>query len=382
MSSGTPYRWLAKGFAFITPLCLLVCAEADGKRAKARDLPEVVVESRGKKVLHILAYVREYSTLTTYTDTVFLFREKMVDFMVPGRHRNRFRGWRYPRILKSRSYYRFTDSHGLDSVSDECRHHFTWSDWVGVLPEMEIPEHISVNKIATDTVMGSYSPGEIWSRNGDRVSVSVNVLADKTERKWAPNLAAFFRNKNIDFEKFSLTVDYENVNGNRLIPLDLNGYRFEIESVGRGRGMFRFNRAGESYFVSTSSEVYILDKEYITEKEARKWESRVFDDDEMDIYESPEAKPLSPTVLALIDRVNGIDKEKIKLDLAPDRRLVSRKVKRSLGYRVLQLVKDALGISQARARWKLNKQWREFKKENRKRAGETHRQDSVPNPAD
>lgn len=39
-------------------------------------LPEVVIESRQHKLLHLLAYVREYSTLTTYTDTVFLFREK------------------------------------------------------------------------------------------------------------------------------------------------------------------------------------------------------------------------------------------------------------------------------------------------------------------
>ena len=52
-------------------------------REIAMDLPEVVVESRDHKVLHMLAYVREYSTLTTYTDTIFLFREKMVDYMMP-----------------------------------------------------------------------------------------------------------------------------------------------------------------------------------------------------------------------------------------------------------------------------------------------------------
>lgn len=40
------------------------------------DLPEIVVESRQHSLLHMLAYVREYSTLTTYTDTIFLFREK------------------------------------------------------------------------------------------------------------------------------------------------------------------------------------------------------------------------------------------------------------------------------------------------------------------
>ena len=37
------------------------------------ELPEVVIESRRQRMLHILAYVREYSSLSTYTDTVFLF---------------------------------------------------------------------------------------------------------------------------------------------------------------------------------------------------------------------------------------------------------------------------------------------------------------------
>ncbi len=46
-------------------------------------LPEVIVESGRHKVMHMLAYVREYSTLSTYTDTVSLFREKMVDYMLP-----------------------------------------------------------------------------------------------------------------------------------------------------------------------------------------------------------------------------------------------------------------------------------------------------------
>ena len=40
-------------------------------RENIMELPEFVVESRQKKVLHVLAYVREYSTLSTYTDTVF-----------------------------------------------------------------------------------------------------------------------------------------------------------------------------------------------------------------------------------------------------------------------------------------------------------------------
>ncbi len=82
------------------------------------ELPEVVIESKGHKVMHMLAYVREYSTLTTYTDTVFLFREKMADYMIVPDKGTRFRGWTTPRTLKTKSYYRFTNAQGVDSVSD------------------------------------------------------------------------------------------------------------------------------------------------------------------------------------------------------------------------------------------------------------------------
>lgn len=85
---------------------------------KVSELPEVIVKSSQQRLLHILAYVREYSTLATYTYTIFLFREKMVDYMLPSDNKIKFKGWTYPRVLTCKSYYRFTNNNGLDSVSD------------------------------------------------------------------------------------------------------------------------------------------------------------------------------------------------------------------------------------------------------------------------
>ena len=151
------------------------------------ELPEVVVESRQQKLLHMLAYVREYSTLATYSDTVFLFREKMVDYMLPAEQKSKFTGWRNPRILTSKSYYRFSNRAGLDSVSDRCNQHFSWADWVGIVPASEIPELLRRHDSATDTVRGKYSPTEVWSKNPDRITLDVNVLADPTSRQRVPN---------------------------------------------------------------------------------------------------------------------------------------------------------------------------------------------------
>lgn len=329
------------------------------------ELPEVVVQSRRERLLHVLAYVREYSTLSTYTDTVFLFREKMVDYMLPSDDKMKFKGWTNPRVLTSKSYYRFTNNIGLDSVSDVSRHHFSWSDWIGMVPKVALPAVIRNTEIGTDTVYGKYSPTEIWLRNNDSVSVNVDVLADITSRKWVPDLAGFFR-KDLDFERFRLKYIYDNIAGDTLSALDLTGYSFNIESNGRGHSMFRFNRINEPFFVSTSADVYILDKEHITVKEAKKWENRRFDTEETGIYEPLEAPALSTSILALIDRVSNIDKESIRLDTEPDRRMIKKFDGRrnfKIGRRALSLLKGLTGITAYKSRKNFNNNWSKFRKE-------------------
>lgn len=328
------------------------------------ELPEVVFESRQEKMLHILAYVREYSTLSTYTDTITLFREKMVDFMLPNENNTRYKGWRYPRVINSRSYYQFTNASGLDSVSDRCNQHFTWSDWIAIPPASKIPPALNGIDNGTDTVAGKYTPAEIWVKNGDKISLDVNVMADTSGRRWTPDISMFFNNPNVDFEQFRLRVNYSDVVDNYISPADLTSYAFNIESRGRGRGMFRFNRRDEPFFVTTYAEIYILDKEYITIKEAKKWDNRKFNSKELEIYEPMEAPDLQPSILALINRVNNINSEKIRLAQKPDHRLAGRNVSKQnfgIGHRALSLLKQLTGITYYKSHKNFNRRWDEFK---------------------
>lgn len=329
------------------------------------ELPEVLVATRQQKVFHMLAYVREYSTLTTYSDTVFLFREKMVDYMLPSDRKAKFRGWTNPRVLTSKSYYRFMNSADLDSVSDESNYHFSWSDWIGVAPAAGMPARLRSADAGTDTIMGKYSPTETWTKADYRVNVDVNVLADTTSRKWVPNLAGFFRN-DLDFENFRLRFNFDNVTDDTVSAMDLTGYSFNIESNGRGHNMFRFNRVDEPFFVSTYAEVYMLDKEYITVKEARKWESRRFSSNEIGVIASPEAPPLQTSVLELMARVDNVEKEKVRLGVQPDERLAGMyagKGNFGFGHRFLTLLKDLTGITTVKAHRNMNNQWKKFRKE-------------------
>lgn len=327
-------------------------------------LPEFIVASRKHRVLHMLAYVREYSTLSSYTDTVTMFREKMVDFMLPASIDMRYRGWTKPRVLTSKSYYRFTDAEGLDSVSDRCNNHFSWADWVGVMPSaVTLPVRLRTASHACDTVRGRYQPSELWTRKADRLMLDVDVMADTAGRRWVPSLSTFFR-RDVDFEQFHIHFNYDNVVGDSVEPVDLAAYSFNIESRGRSHDVFMFHRADEPFFVSTYAEVYMLDKEFITVREAREWEKRRYGAADIAIYEPREAPELSQPVLALIDRVNALDHDAVRLGFTPDERLAGRHVApQHFAGRLLQLLKDATGISRARANRKWRNNWRDFRRD-------------------
>ncbi|MCM1356686.1 MAG: carboxypeptidase-like regulatory domain-containing protein [Staphylococcus sp.] len=365
-ASETDYPLTIRYMGFHERLVPEVTADTVFLRENISELPEVVVEAKQKKMLHILAYVREYSTLATYTDTVAMFREKMVDFMLPSAPGTSVKGWRLPRVLNSKSYYHFTNADGLDSVSDRCNHHFSWTDWIGIPPVAAIPQSLVGIVSGMDTIHGKYSAAEIWYRNGDRMSIDVDVIADTISRRWAPNASSFFKNDNVSFERFGLRFNYGDVVSDRIGALDLTGYSFNIESRGRGHGMFQFHRYDRPFFVTTYTEVYILDKEYISVKEAKKWQNRKFDSDAIAIYEPMEAPELQPSVLALIDRVKGIDSDHVRLSLAPDYRLKSRNVvKRNfhIGRRALFVLKQVTGITYFKSHKNFNRRWKQFTRE-------------------
>ena len=356
-------------------LLLLFSAIAQGRDRKTavagssnhRELPEVMISANKRNLLHILAYVREYSTLTNYSDTVFMFREKMVDYMLPPDSKFRYRGWRTPRLISSRSYYRFTDHNGLDSVSDRCNHHFSWSDWIGIPPTSPVPDALLPDGSSNETVMGRYEATETWFRDNDHVQLSVNVLADTTARKWAPGISNFFSD-DIDFGRFILRFDYRNVLGNILQPLDLNAYSFEIQTKGRGHNMFMFHRNGQSFDVSTTAEVYILDKEFLSTKDAKKWEHIASSGLPVDIYEPASAPDLDPDIAMLVERVNHIDHDSIRLGLPTDKHIGHRPiVKRNAGQQILQRLKSMFGLDYVNANRKWNRQWKDFRKERMRR---------------
>ena len=166
----------------------------------------------------------------------------------------------------------------------------------------------------------------------------------------------------MDFEQLRINFDYNNA-GDSLRILDLGKYSYQIESRGRARDMFRFNRLNEPCFVSTFADVYILDREFITLKEAKKWESSKFDISEVGIYEPMNSPDLPSEIITLIDRVNSINTDKVRLDYIPDHRYISKYSGRNnfkIGNRALILLKQMTGISSVKAHRSMKNNWKSF----------------------
>lgn len=340
--------------------------QSEGSESDPIELPEFVYESHKIKALHILAYVREYSTISTYTDTVAMYREKIVDYMLAPGKKSNFRGWRIPRVLSSRSYYRFTNSHGLDSVSNRYNHHFSWSDWVGIPPAIDLPEKLHGAESASDTIMGKYSPTEIWRLSNDSITVKVDVLADTLSRKWVPAMSQIFYD--IDwFDQFKLAYRYYNVGENSLNPTALDEFSYLIESRGRGRNIYLFTRPEDTFFVSTSAEVYVLDKEFVTIKEAKKWERLKIVGDEFEVFSPSFVPDPSAEILSLINRVNEIDHDLVRQGLATDKKLIGRNIaKLNPGQQILKRLKGMFGIDNIIGNYKREKGWRDFRSKQRR----------------
>ena len=284
------------------------------------ELPELAVDAGKRTVLYMSGYVREYSTLTTYTDTVVMFREKSVDFMVPGKNEKRYKGWQNQRILSSRSFYRMSNIYGLDSVSDRFGRHFSWGDWIGVVKNVSIPMALREDSIAADTVMGKYSPATIWRRSGDKITLNINVLADTVNRRWLKDLWAFNNNRT-EFTALTLKYTFDNVSQTELLADNLSSISFNIESCGRGPSLSNVFDKDEPFFVSTYVEMYIVDRRFVTVKEARRLEKSFKMADNIEIKAPDEAPPIQPAIREIVERVESIDHESRHTGLKVDKRI-------------------------------------------------------------
>ena len=285
------------------------------------NLPELNVSTKYRPILHLTGYIREISTMASSVDTLMLYREKWVDFMIPSGKEKRYKGWSFPRILKSKSFYKMTDAFGHDSVSDRSDHHFSWSDWISLPRRVNFPSRIAGSRLGTDTLMGRYSPSEIWRKDTLGVIVSVDVLADTIKREWTPRLTGPIW-KDFEFDRMVFEYGFSDTDTFAVKPQNIDHMSCYVESMGRGHNMFRFHRRDDNIYVTTYIDLTITDREYITVKEAKRKEKNPLAaiEDAMLIFQS-EKMPRDSIINDLIARVNSIDHDSRRLGMEIDTRV-------------------------------------------------------------
>ncbi len=283
-------------------------------RGTEYELPEVLVESKKHQVLHMIGYVREYSTLTTYSDTVMLFREKTVDFMVPvGRESGQFGGY------------------------------FSWADWIDISGGSEMPETLKGQERAEATAGGRHGPAAVWRRNGDDISLEIDILADERNARWAPGLYGFVKN-GLDIRRMNLKYLFSGVGSDTILADDIARMSFSIESNGRGRNLNLFFRTSDPVYVDTYAEIYMTDKEYISVPEAKRWEKALPRNGGIGFFPPPDAPELQPAIRSIVERVEAIDYSALRLNEKPDSRYAGKNLDKTQKRGLLNRLKSVLHL--------------------------------------
>ena len=170
--------------------------------------------------------------------------------------------------------------------------------------------------------------------------LDIDILADTANYRFVPSLKGFI--SSMDFRRLNIRYVYDDVSGGAVLPDNLSSMSFNVESSGRGRNLKRILHAPETPYVETYVEMYIIDKEYLTVKEARRRESKSAMMNDIPVKAPDGIAPLSPYVEEVVYRVENIDRDGIRLAIKPDERMISHTKKRKRGF--LSRLKSMFGL--------------------------------------
>lgn len=233
------------------------------------ELADVEIVSESHNNLHMLGYLRMYSSQEAATDTVFGFREMIVDYMIPTGKKNKVKGWVVPRVLATREAYRFFNDRGLDSISDSNNNFIHWNLAVLTDKTKEFPQKIVDDAAQRDTLMGKYGPRVVWWRIGDKYYAKVDALADEKDHVLNDGIDKFFGMGKVVTRKDGLFI-FDDENGSHIGSvgkMDQLTYNYDATMTGKLFKKYIFD-SDIPVDTHTYGELFIFKKEYLTKEEA------------------------------------------------------------------------------------------------------------------
>lgn len=288
-------------------LQILKPAEDDMKMVPQEyELPEIVIIPGSRPLLHLTGYMREITSVLSSSDSVTLFKESVVDFLVPV-EKTKVKGWNKARELASKTYVRMSNSSGLDSVSTNHEYEFIlWGNRKGLIPSAaKIPDKIKGTDVACDTIMGKYYPKIIWLKNGDVTRWYGDALANEKNHITTPWALKIF-GLTTDVTEISENYVFDTPDGGFIRLTDLRQVSVTIDMLAKGKLFKKTFDSSSPVNVRTYMELYLTDREFLSEEEGKSLKKEIPTIKSSDILAPANANPLHPAIIRSVERVNSL----------------------------------------------------------------------------
>lgn len=246
-----------------------------GLTPKTFELSEVVISPGIRPLLHITGYMREYTSSFGSKDSLTIYKEAIVDFLIPiAKTKNK--GWQKPRILASNTYQRHTDAKGLDSVSNNTDNIYLMASHLNVFPSstssmLNLPKKIAnASGVASETVYTKKNAKMDWQRNGDVIRLNHDGLTQFPNHIYTPNALKVIGATTDFTEVLTSYIFITNEGESAITPADLCQISLSLKMTGRGKAYKWAFDSQTPLDMRSYIEIYITDREYVSEEEGKK----------------------------------------------------------------------------------------------------------------
>lgn len=280
-----------------------------GMKLLVSDLPEVLISPGGRPFLYLTGYMRVTTSVQGSPSSVTAFKEAIVDFMLPMEEKTEKKGWRSPRELASRRYMRKTGANGVDSVGYDKDLAFLLAIG-GVLSFPQKTNSLAkalkldVKAMARDTVMGKHAPKAIMRRGSNSVHLFADGLADRKGHKFSPwqlKLLGF----TTEFTEMHINGLFRSDADGDILITDLQQFSLSINALVRSRFARKKFHSTEPLDSKVYVELFVTDREYLTEEEAEKLRQEPPSVSEAEVRAPAEAPVLHPGIREIIERTEA-----------------------------------------------------------------------------